>query len=161
MSSSWYDNTPERGYYTEITRETGLERNQAAANMYAFALAAPAEYQALRAKLERDVTHELVKKMYDTIYAALLEGEAKDGTDLIIIPTTVVNKLGLSSNKFSPKFPQKDVAKAAFAAATGLIAIMSEQVVDRLMPSTMNQIATQKIAAKTSANLSANEYMER
>jgi hypothetical protein len=149
-----------RGFYTDIVRETGLQRNQAANNMYAFALAAPAEYQALRAQLETTVTHDLIEKMYDIIYAALLEGQEPTGEPLVQFPDAVVTKLRLDSANFSPKFPEKEVAKIAYEAATGLISILSDKVVDKLMPSTMNQLATQKIAAQTSSKLVANEYMK-
>ena len=149
-----------RGFYTNIVRETGLQRNQAANNMYAFALAAPAEYQAIRAQLETSVTHSLVENLYDVIYAALLQGTDTEAQPLIRFPDTVVAKLRLASADFNPQFPEKEVAKIAYECATGLIAILSDKVVDKLMPSTMNQLATQKIAAQTSSKLVANEYMK-
>jgi hypothetical protein len=98
--------------------------------------------------------------MYRLVYAALLDGVTEDtGTALVNIDGPIATKIGIPAGAYKPQFPEKQVNEIAYEAATGLIRILNDKVVDAIMPPQLSKMANEKVAAKTTTKLAANEYL--
>lgn len=156
-----WDNDKTRGFYLDpdaVLRETGLSRNEQKDLMYSVALACPAEYNLLRQKLVKAVTHGQVQLLYKTVYAALLDGKAVDGTGLVNIGDDIRRKTGVPAGDYSPKMKESEVSQIAYEVATSLIKLLDDKVCEHIMPTTLSQLANTKIAAKTTARIAATDY---
>lgn len=149
-----------RQYAVDPLRESGLLQNQSNSGMYAAALAHPELYHQLRVSVEKTVTHDLVTKLYDVIYLALVDGKAPDGkADLISCSNAPYDALkqfiGTSArDSYEPNVPENEVNKIAFECATSLIRDLQERVVNKLMPVDLSRLANERIASKTTMRLS-------
>lgn len=158
---AWANNN-RRGFYLDdaaVLRETGLSRNTQKDIMYSVALATPAEYNLMRRKVVEDITHDLVKALYKVVYAALLDGKKIDDSNLVIFPNSVADKIGVArGTTYSPMLKEAEVSQVAYEVATSLIKLLDDKVCEHIMPSTLSQLANQKIAAKTTSRIAATEY---
>lgn len=155
--AGWRNNAPMRGYRTDVLRESGLKRNESQSLMYAIALAAPAEYRQKRVELERAITHDLTTALYEVVYAALLSGQTRGGIDLVTFEGNLLRYTG-GATRYDPNIPERQVNEIAYECATGLIRILTDKVVDQIMPPDLSKMANEKIAAKTTTRIAANEY---
>lgn len=152
-----------RSYGVDPLRESGLLKNQSNNTMYAIALALPADYKQLRTQLEIDITHELVKLLYQTVFAALRDGHKPNGNGLVNLTNIPAQfKVGsLVGNFFNPNIPESEVNEIAYECATALIHLLQDKVVDRIMPVNLSSIANEKIAARTTMKIAAGEYTKK
>jgi hypothetical protein len=152
-----------RGYYSDPIRETGLARNESKSIMYAASIAKPAEYNQMRQKLTRDLTWQLTQNMYDVIYAALSQGKLPDNTYLINFgigagDNGIDVKYNNGRRHYEPVLPEAEVNKIAYRAATSLIKIMNDEVVDVLCPANFTKLANEQIQSQVKTKIAGGEY---
>lgn len=128
-----WKNDNKRGFYLDkdaVLRETGLARNTQKDILYSWALAGPAEYNVVRRNVVKDVTHKLVQQLYNTVYAALLDGKREDNNKaLVVFPDTVADKIGVArGTEYSPMMKEAEVSQVAYEVATSLIKLLDEKV---------------------------------
>lgn len=147
----------DRSFYTDIIRESGLVRNQTKSLMYSLSIARPAEYNQMRYDLIQKVTWDLVRELYDTIYAALDGGVTKDGTSLIRFDGKAADVVG-GVAEFRPCLPEAQINEIAYETASILIKVMEDKVVDELMPSNFTKLANEQIQAQVKTKIAGGEY---
>lgn len=150
----------QRSYGVDPLRESGLLKNQANNTMYAVALALPAHYKELRTNLEIKITHDLVKRLYTVVFAALRDGKSYMGEDLVPLIGQEFERFKQKGrgNAFRPDIPESRVNEIAYECATALIQLLQDKIVDEIMPVNLGNIANEKIATRTTMKLAAGEY---
>lgn len=157
------NNQPYRSYYSDPIRETGLARQQQKSIMYSSSIAKPAEYNELRMKVTQDLTWQITQQMYDIIYAALGEGKLPNGDYLIKFgvgqgDNGIDTKYNRGKRFYEPLLPEAEINRIAYRCATGLIKIMSDNVVDEIVPANFTKLANEQIQAQVKTKIAGGEY---
>lgn len=147
-----------RKFKTDVIKELGLQHSQTEQQLLQIALSKPAQYFKLRSILLKTMLEDNVKVMYDIIWNALTLGvygeEGYEQPILVLDGALAEFRLDGVAN-IVPNYPEHKVNAIAIAVAQGMKDLIEREVVEKLLPKNLNQIATQKTAASTAAAIAA------
>ena len=111
-------------------------------DLYALALAKPADYFKLRKAVLEKVKTEAIGDIYKSFYNVLSQGQDKNGAQIIRID-------GVDSK---PSYPAQEVSKIALKAARTLDDILNE-VIEVILPADFKQLANARAIKKSEQNI--------
>jgi hypothetical protein len=123
--------TDDMNFRVSTSNYLGYEHQSFQRKTYADALTNPAKYFEMREKVIVSMRDANVKAVYDTLYAALVEG--KDLANNQLCPP--------------PQYPKQKVAELTLAAAQTIQKIF-EDAVELILPASYQQIAEQRTVAR-------------
>eukprot|EP00952_Eustigmatos_sp_NYUAD-ZCMA_P014040 55137-Eustigmatos_ZCMA.PRE.1 len=150
-----------RKFKTNPVRELGLDASEAQNQALQIALAKPAQYFKLRNDLLKAVVKDHVQEIYNTVWNALTEGTTRNGSPILNLGTDELKDFiigsGSGAAQFQPKFPESQVNAIALSIASGYKQLMDTQLVERILPKNLHELAIQKTAAKTATKIAAGD----
>ena len=122
----------------------GLSYNKYKSQIYKKALVSPEEYYELREQVEEKLQKGAIDSLYNTFYHALTTGTEKDGTSGLGLPT-------------SPNVQLQRVNEICLSACETLNKIITEEVLELLLPLDYNKILQSRLHDKGQARLMGDQ----
>lgn len=130
--------------YTDLRLDAnaylGLKYNTYRNRLYKLALTNPEEYYTLREKIEESLQTDAIKAMYDTIFYALKDGKGVDGATDLGLP-------------IAPNVPVSRINQICIDSCETLNQIITEQVLELLLPINYSQLMSARLADKGKASV--------
>lgn len=151
----------DRGYRRNPNRELGVEAEESKSQLLQISLALPSQYHRLRTQLLRTLLNVFLQDIYTTTFNALGPGTGTVGgvANQALVPL-VGNGLnnyqipGLANNnRYQPRYPEAECDKIAMSLAEAFKNAIEEQLVEKIMPQSLYDLAMQRVASQTTARL--------
>jgi hypothetical protein len=118
----------------------GLLYNTYKNRVYKLALTKPEQYYSLREDVEKALQTDAIKAMYDTIFYALKDGKGVNGTTSLNLPCP-------------PNVPVSRINQICIDACETLNNIITNEVLELLLPIDYNQIMQSRLQDKGKATV--------
>jgi hypothetical protein len=124
----------------DVNSHLGLKYNTYKNKIYKLALTDPESYYTLREEVEKSIQTDAISALYTTIYNALKDGTKVDGSNL-----------GDTVNLPVPCVPVAKVNQICIDLCQTLNEILTEQVLELLLPIDYNKIMSSRLGDKGKA----------
>jgi hypothetical protein len=149
-----------RGFRRDPNRELGVEAEESKSQLLQISLALPSQYHRLRTQLLRTLLNRFLETIYTTTFDAL--GAGTIGNPPVALVPLVGNGLNnyqipgmVNNNRYQPRLPESECDKVAMSLAEAFKNAIEEQLVEKIMPQSLYDLAMQRVASQTTSKINS------